>query len=313
MDRKLDRPSILEANYFYLVIGIVLLFLGSIVQQREVYSGLIITEYLIILMPTILYLKIRGYSLKRVLRLNKLSPLQILLIPIIVLLLYPTGAFLNSIMMIILSLFGEIKALPIPIPETGVEFLINFLVVAVSAGICEEVMFRGMIMKAYEGLNIKKSIAISAVLFGFFHFNIQNLLGPIFLGVLFGYLVYKTNSLFASMLAHLTNNTIAIVLSFLIGKLGEQTEPASEITSNMSYTFIMAIGALSIGFIAIFTGTLAFLLLKILPKSEDSVFYTANLREIQLNKERVGVITILPLIIVGIIFTIISVIRIIGM
>ncbi|MCW7999064.1 hypothetical protein CFK35_14275 [Clostridium sp. cpc1] len=97
MDNKRKNPSILETNIFYFVLGILLIFLGGFAQSREIYSGLLITQYLIILLPTILYLRIRGYSLKNTLRLNKISMKQIVLIPLIVIFAYPVGAFLNYI------------------------------------------------------------------------------------------------------------------------------------------------------------------------------------------------------------------------
>ncbi len=84
MERKHMNPSIFETNIFYLIIGVLLLFLGGLVQSKEIYLGLIITEYLIILLPTITYLKARGYSLKKVLKLNKISAKEVALIFLIV-------------------------------------------------------------------------------------------------------------------------------------------------------------------------------------------------------------------------------------
>lgn len=52
-----------------------------------------------------------------------------------------------------------------------------------------------------------------------FHFNVQNLLGPIFLGLLFGYLVVETNSLFAGIMGHIVNNGTAVVVAFVFNLL----------------------------------------------------------------------------------------------
>ncbi len=261
-------PSVVEANYFYLFTGLILLTLGSIVQNREIYTGLIITEYLIIFLPTIFYLKLRGYSLKRVLRLNKLSLKQIVLIPLIVVFSYPTGVFLNYIMITIISAFGEVKQNPVPIPQNTSELLIGLVVIALSAGICEEIMFRGFIMKSYEKYGMKKAILASGVLFGLFHLNLQNLLGPIFLGVLFGYIVYKTDSIYSSVIAHTTNNAIALFLGILILRLNSETEAASQAAQAIPQTLSLVIGSIFVGIFAIAMGVFAFLLLKALPKTE---------------------------------------------
>lgn len=224
MDRRLKNPTILEANFFYLLIVALFIFLGSMAQQWDLLKGLVITEYLIILLPTVLFIVIRnlivkGNSLKKVLRLNRISFKQAIMVSLITVLSYPFAVLLNTIAALIISRFGELKPSPVPIPQTGSELLIGLFVIAISAGICEEVMFRGLMLNAYERLGKKKAIIFSAILFGVFHFNPQNLLGPIFLGIIFGIILLKTNSIFSAMLAHATNNAIALLLGMAITKL----------------------------------------------------------------------------------------------
>ncbi len=268
-----SRPSIIEANSFYLFIGIILLTLGSYVQSKGVYSGLLITEYIIILAPTLFYLKMRGFSLRKVLRLNKVSLKQALLIPLIVIFSYPIGTFFNYLMIIVLNYFGKISPNPVPIPESGGEMIIGLLVVALSAGICEEVMFRGFVMKAYEKLGMKSSIVYSALLFGLFHFNIQNLLGPIYLGLIFGYMVYKTDSIFAAMIGHTANNAFALLLGMLVTKIEVDPELAADVVASgvVSDTLTMLLGAIGIGIIAVICGVIVFFLLKLLPEPKKNI------------------------------------------
>lgn len=265
-----SRPSILESNIFYLFIAIIFLTLGAYSQTREVYTGLLITEYIIILFPTIFYLKMRGYSLKKVLRLNKISLKQGLIIPVIVLFSYPIGVFFNYLMLIVISYFGKVNPIAIPIPESTQEFILGLFVIAVSAGICEEVMFRGFMMRAYEKNGPAYGIIMSAILFGIFHFNIQNLLGPIFLGILFGYIAYKTDSIFPAIIAHITNNSIALILSIFVSGMNIDPEATAEIAASgvISDTAMMIIGAIGIGFIAVISGIIVYFLLKLLPKTE---------------------------------------------
>lgn len=300
-----SKLTILGTNIFYLLVGIILLVIGSLVQSWDIYKGLIITEYIIILLPVLIYLKIKGQSLKEVLRFNKLSLKQILLIPIIVILSYPIGSFLNLIVMIFLSLFGEIKPPPIPIPNNEIELLKGFFVVALSAGICEEVMFRGLIMKGYENLGKWKAIIFSAVLFGFFHFNIQNLLGPIFLGVLFGYIVYKTDSIFASILAHFTNNAFALLLGFIVNKFNIGNNTSNNVSLSMSYTKTLIYGATFLGAISLVTGTIVVMLLKKMPGSEGYISFYRDDKK----KSMLTFVESIPLIIILIIFIIINVLN----
>ncbi|WP_054870679.1 type II CAAX endopeptidase family protein [Caloranaerobacter sp. TR13] len=300
-----SKLNILGTNLFYLLIGIILLTIGSLVQRWDIYKGLIITEYIIILLPALIYLKIKRQSLRKVLRLNKLSLKQILLIPIIVILSYPIGAFLNLIVMIFLSFFGEVKPPPIPIPNNEIELLKGFFVVALSAGICEEVMFRGLIMKGYEKLGKWKAIIFSAVLFGLFHFNIQNLLGPIFLGLLFGFIVYKTDSLYASMLAHFTNNALALFLGFIVNKFNTGNTTPSNVTLDISYTKTLIYGAIFLGAISLVAGTIVVMLLKKMPSSDNYIsIYNEDYK-----KSMLTFVESIPLIVILIIYIIINVLN----
>jgi len=73
-----------------------------------------------------------------------------------------------------------------------------------------------MILNAYEtSTNKKFAIIMSAILFGVFHFNIQNLLGPILLGIIFGYLVIITDSIYSAIIAHTLNNWVAVIGGYL--------------------------------------------------------------------------------------------------
>ncbi|WP_051531572.1 type II CAAX endopeptidase family protein [Clostridiisalibacter paucivorans] len=295
MDRKKIVPSIFEANIFYLIIALLLLTLGAMAQQREFYTGILITEYIIILLPTVLYLKIKGYSLKKVLRLNKLNLKQIILIPLLVIFSYPIGAFLNILMAIILSRFGQILPPPLPVPSTNIEVLLGVFVVAITPGICEEVMFRGLIMRSYERKGTIKAILISGFLFGIFHFNIQNLMGPMFLGILFGFIVHKTNSLYAVIIAHLSNNLFAWILSYLFGSSQIQQEANSEAANMIPYTLQLMIGASFFLFIAIIAGMIARYIYKKLPAGQQD-YFGEEIRH--LTEEGNTVFNIIPIVVV---------------
>ncbi|WP_416198175.1 MAG: CPBP family intramembrane metalloprotease [Sporanaerobacter sp.] len=297
MERKHMNPSIFETNIFYLIIGVLLLFLGGLVQSKEIYLGLIITEYLIILLPTITYLKARGYSLKKVLKLNKISAKEVALIFLIVIFSYPVGVFLNYLMILLLSNFTELKPTPIPIPKSTWEYFLGLLVISLSPGICEEVLFRGMVMSSYEKLGKKKAIIISAILFGIFHFNLQNLVGPIFLGIIFGFIAYKTNSLFSTMIAHGVNNSIATTIAYLTMRNMDKISIESQ-DIGISMGSFATVLTIIVGFvIAIISGAIAYTLYKSLPDNSYE-------EDISFEEYTPRVVHYLPLLVVLVIFII---------
>lgn len=245
------KPSIFEVNVLYLLLGIILLLLGSLVQNREIYSGLLITEYILILLPSLLFLYFKRYPIKKVLRLNRISFKQILMVILITIFTYPLAIFLQAIFLSILSYFKDITPNGVPLPEDGIQYIISFFIIAISPGICEEVMFRGVMLDAYEKIGRNKSIIITAFLFGIFHFTVLNMIGPFLIGIVFGIMVYKTNSLYSSIIGHTVNNGIALTLgyfinkySYLIDELGDGATDAvsMDTTVKMGFGIILFLG-----------------------------------------------------------------------
>lgn len=86
--------------------------------------------------------------------------------------------------------------------------------VGVLAPVCEEVVFRGAIFGGMkkEG-NVFKAILASGLLFGLLHMNINQASYAFVIGVLLGFLVEATGSIFSSILFHvLVNATNAVMM-----------------------------------------------------------------------------------------------------
>ena len=295
MNRKV--PSILEVNYLYLIVAILLLTVGAFAQYKNIYSGIFITEYIIVLLPVVILVLVKKYDFKKVLRLNKITLKQIILTILIVILSYPIGMFFNYIMIVIINMFGQVQPSPLPIPETTSEFLVGLFLFAITPGICEEIMFRGIMMSSYEKKGYVKSIFFTGVLFGIFHFNIQNLLGPIFLGILFGYIVYKTNSLYTGIIAHTVNNSIALILTKLVQR--------SEVQQGALETDQLIMGLVSLGLLSLFLFMIVYILLRQL-SSDELTFESSSYNYIYIEGEKVTIIHLVPIMATLIIFTFVT-------
>lgn len=176
----------------------------------------VISEYVVILVPTFTYVLIKRLNIKEVFRLNNPGLLPCLVIVLIAIPASHMAETANVIVMYLLSFIGNIpsSSASIPIPQNIISLLISIFIIAVTPGICEELLNRGVMMKAYENRGTMKAVVISAILFGIFHFSILNLAGPIVLGLLIGYYVIKTNSIFAGMLAHFLNNAYSMIMMY---------------------------------------------------------------------------------------------------
>lgn len=98
--------------------------------------------------------------------------------------------------------------------EKGIGALLaNLLVVALTAGITEEFLFRGAFQRILERWtsNPHFVIWIAACLFSAFHMQFYGFLPRMLLGAYFGYLLYWSRNIWIPVFAHFTNNAFAVI------------------------------------------------------------------------------------------------------
>lgn len=103
--------------------------------------------------------------------------------------------------------------LSFPLDNIGYLFL-ALLVVGVVPAICEEFLFRGLILNGLRNYGAVISIGVSALLFSLMHMNLQQLPYTIILGIVLGLIVYYTKNIWLSILLHFFNNATAIFIMF---------------------------------------------------------------------------------------------------
>lgn len=130
----------------------------------------------------------------------------------------------------------------------------NLIVVALAAGITEEFLFRGALCQTLSrfGLNHHAVIWIAAILFSAFHLQFYGFLPRMVLGAYFGYLLYWSRCIWLPVLAHFTNNAVAVIgISTPALKnnefiTGEVTEPNLQSYIVMAVVFLGLFGILMI-------------------------------------------------------------------
>ncbi|MEN1762201.1 type II CAAX endopeptidase family protein [Anoxynatronum sibiricum] len=248
---KLRTLRVFDANLLFLIGSLLFFTIGFTVQQRELYTGLIITQLAVVLLPPFLYLELRRMNVRQILRLNTISVRQAVLAALITIFMYPAAVTANLFMLNLLSRIGNLEIPQLPAASSPFEYLRLMLIVSLLAGVCEEVFFRGFIMRGYESLGQGKAVVITAFLFGIFHYNIYNLMGAIMLGLVFGMLVKVTGSLYAGIVGHIVNNGFAVTLSYAFTLLAqwmptEEMQLAEETVSDSLLASLLFFGVLAI-------------------------------------------------------------------
>lgn len=127
------------------------------------------------------------------------------------------------------------------------QFLLVFFVIAVIAGIGEELVFRGLIMRKLLLGTGNPHIAIwgSAFIFAVIHFQFYGILPRMMLGVLFGYFYLWTGNIRVPIFAHIFNNGLAVTIMYLhnVGIVKTDLESMDDVPlSIVGFSLIATIG-----------------------------------------------------------------------
>ncbi|AFK01708.1 Abortive infection protein [Emticicia oligotrophica DSM 17448] len=127
------------------------------------------------------------------------------------------------------------------------QFILAFLVIAVIAGVGEELIFRGLIMrKLLLGTrNHHVAIWVAAFIFAVIHFQFYGIIPRMMLGVLFGYFYYWTGNILVPIFAHIFNNGFAVTVMYLhnLGIVKTDLESMDDVpTSIIAFSLIATIG-----------------------------------------------------------------------
>jgi sodium transport system permease protein len=209
------RPRLPSALIFFAVLMAVLIVSTPVVGRLPVDRGILVTEFLLILLPCGVFLAMRRADPVRRLGLAPISPKTAVASVLMALAGIPlTGelvAIQNEFVPVPPAYLDLLRALFTITGEMSIPWAI--LVFAVTPAICEEVLFRGILLRsALERMPPPAAIGLTALFFGLFHLDPYRLVGTAVLGVILGYLAHRTGSLFAPMLYHVTNNLIILLV-----------------------------------------------------------------------------------------------------
>lgn len=91
------------------------------------------------------------------------------------------------------------------------------------AGFAEELLFRGVIESGFKKWGIKVAVGFSALIFMIMHGSALQTVHQLIVGILVGYVFYKTNNLWIGVIIHFFNNFIPITEVFLLSVLSKET------------------------------------------------------------------------------------------
>ncbi|MBU1637441.1 ABC transporter permease, partial [bacterium] len=209
-------PSSATALLTAMILLIALSLIGSFTQDWGIIRALL-TSQAIIILPVIWILYRGNHDVKRSLALRLPRPMV-----------WPAAFIIALSGWLVTVELAALQHTMLPFPEDLLEQFTELfdtlntmplayalLLLAVLPGICEELLCRGFMLRAFRPrLGTTGAIVIVSIIFGLLHMNPYRLLPTIVIGVLLALLSIWSGSIYPAMLGHFMNNA----LSFLVHK-----------------------------------------------------------------------------------------------
>lgn len=210
-----------KAYLYFIIVIIVSMFAGSFIVQALVPTGMnigiinSIFHFSVFIPCALIYLLITRQPIKQTLRFNKTPISNILLAVVLGIVCLPIMMFLSTISQLFVpnTIVNFVEKL------TPLSFWMMFFTLAVTPCITEEITMRGIVLSGFDNKNKYVAAVINGFLFGIFHFNLSQFLYAFALGFLFAIMVRVTNSIFVTMVAHMTVNGLQVVMSKILAPI----------------------------------------------------------------------------------------------
>jgi sodium transport system permease protein len=211
-------PDPLISLLFVAFVGVIFFWGGIPLQLRLGEAGLLAAEWLLLALPVLLVVAISGVDPVRTLSLRR-----------------PTASALGAGVVLIAGalplvwLIGWLQTFVLPVPWElleGLEELVTadsperllwlLVLLGVTPAVCEELVFRGVLLGGTRSLEPWRMIVLNGLVFGVFHLSFQTVirfLPTAALGIVIAWAVWRTGSIWVGMAMHFLNNGTIVILA----------------------------------------------------------------------------------------------------
>jgi sodium transport system permease protein len=214
------RPTLAQALLFVAAVAGLFFYVGVTLQVRMGERGFLLAQWLLLLVPALLFVRLGRFDARRTLSLAAPAPRHVggalLLIagglPLAWTLAWAQSFFIELPEELVRALTELARA------HEGRSIVWVLLLVAVTPAVCEEFVFRGVLLGGSRAqLGTGKAVLLNAAVFGAFHLSFESairFLPTAWLGLLLAYAVWRTGSIWTSVLMHfLSNGTVVVLVS----------------------------------------------------------------------------------------------------
>ena len=217
--RKGGVPTVSDVWLVVAVTILLVLYVGSLLQVKYGLAGLFGTQLILLLVPLALVLYTKK-DVRQTYGFTGTGAAGFLGGSLLITGLYPINSMLASgLTQLFPGSAGNVETVFSGI--LGDSALVSLLVIALAPAICEEMLFRGLILHALKTrYKIASAIFITAALFGFYHMSLVKFIPTGLLGLALCYVVWRTGSIYPAILMHFLNNAYSVIIIYYPEQVG---------------------------------------------------------------------------------------------
>jgi membrane protease YdiL (CAAX protease family) len=217
MSRSDSKPIPVQAYALYFGVIVLMLTLGLWLQSLHLQGGLIASEAFCIFLPALAvrWLRRDDVEFPSFQRLGMRWPWLFWVAATAALVGIGANILTGLIVELVPSLQESAKAYEEMVeqllwPDDPLLLVLGIVAVTVAAPLGEEFLFRGVILPMQRAgeMRVEAVLVINGLLFALLHFNPMGFLALAAVGIFFAHLVVLTDSLWPSIVAHATLNTV---------------------------------------------------------------------------------------------------------
>lgn len=147
--------------------------------------------------------------------------------------------YVNVIFLKFLQLFGYSQvSTSVPAMNSPWDLVLSILIIAVLPAVCEETLFRGIILSGLRKCGDAAAIVISGLLFSIFHQSPLQTPYQFLYGMILAFVVIRTSSLLPAMIMHFLNNATILTMNYINPEMS--LSPALDVILTVSGVAVIA-------------------------------------------------------------------------
>lgn len=243
-----SRPSIFAASGLILLAALGLwiseLALGFLPVTEDNWAILENAAYYLpfMLLPAAVYL-LRHRGMAEAVRLNPLPFLPTLSVILLGLMSVYLAAALADVWALAMRALGVPLFGGVPVADSPRALALSVVTMAAVPAVCEELLFRGLALSAWESRGTWFAVGVTAALFALLHGNLYGLPAYLLVGAISGFVVFALDSLYAGIVYHTVYNAACLVIPYLAA--GQAEAAGAAITPGLLFSIVLQVLAVA--------------------------------------------------------------------